>query len=81
LLFLSNISLNYLLTDFNFTQLASISSMVEFVFILGFIEALILGIIYVARLAIKEKLSFSFKPSMILTLGTLVFAVILTIFL
>ncbi len=81
MLFLGNIAINHALTDFNFTQLASISSMVEFVIILGLMEALILGVIYLVRLAIKQKVSFSFKPNIVVSLATLIFAVILTIFL
>ncbi len=81
MLFLGNIAINHALTDFNFIQLANIDSIIEFVVILGLMEALILGVLYLAQLAIKQKVSFSFKPSILVSLGTLVFAVILTIFL
>ena len=80
-LFLGNISINHALTGFNFPQLASQSSMIQFVLLLGLIEAGILGLIVAIRYAISMKLSFVFKPNLILSLSTFIFAVMLTIFL
>ena len=81
LLFLGNIAINHALTNFQFSQLASVSNMIQFVVFLGLMEALILGTIQIIRLALKQKVSLSFKPNAVLSLSTFIFAVILTIFL
>lgn len=81
MLFLSNIAINNALTGFNFPQLANLSAMVNFVVLLGFMEALVLGMIYIIRLGMKQKLALNFKPNLIISLSTFIFAVILTIFL
>ncbi|BCR36736.1 hypothetical protein [Mariniplasma anaerobium] len=81
LLFLGNIAINNALTGFQFSQLASLSNMFDFVIMLGLIEALVLGLIHIIRIGINQKVSFVFKPNAILSLSTFVFAVVLTIFL
>jgi hypothetical protein len=81
LLFLANIAINHALTGFQFSQLASLSNMFDFVIMLGFIEALVLGLIHIIRIGIHQKVSFVFKPNAILSVSTFVFAVLLTIFL
>jgi hypothetical protein len=81
LLFLGNIAINNALTGFQFSQLASLSNMLDFVVMLGLIEAIILGFIHIIRLGINQKVSLVFKPNAILSLSTFIFAVILTIFL
>lgn len=81
LLFLANIAINNALTGFLFQQLASSSNMIEFVLMLGLIEALVLGTIHLIRMGINQKVSFSFKPNAVLSLSAFVFAVVLTIFL
>ncbi len=80
-LFLGNIAINHALTNFQFSQLASVSSMVQFVILLGLMEALVLGVIHIVHLVLNQKLALSFKPNVILSLSTFVFAVLLTIFL
>lgn len=81
ILFLGNIAINHALTDFRFPQLANLSSMFEFVLILGIMEALVLGVIHMIYSAIKQKVTFSFRLNAVWSLSTFVFAVILTIFL
>lgn len=81
ILFLGNIAINHALTDFRFPQLANLSSMFEFVLILGIMEALVLGVIHMIYSALKQKVTFSFKLNAVWSLSTFVFAVILTIFL
>lgn len=81
LLFLGNIAINNALTGFQFSQLASLSTMFDFVMILGAIEALVLGLIHIIGMGINQKVSLVFKPNMILSVSTFAFAVLLTIFL
>jgi hypothetical protein len=81
LLFLGNIAINHALTGFQFSQLASLSNMFDFVIMLGLIEALVLGLIHSMRIAINQKVALTFKPNAILSVSTFVFAVLLTIFL
>ncbi len=81
LLFLGNIAINNALTGFNFTQLASSASMLNFVVYLGLMEALILGVIQLTAEALKHKFSFSFKPNFILASSTFIVAIVLTVFL
>ncbi len=81
ILFLGNIAINHALTDFRFPQLANLSSMFEFVLILGIMEALVLGVIHMIYSAIKQKVTFSFRLNAVWSVSTFVFAVILTIFL
>mgnify|MGYP000589362083 CR=1 FL=1 len=80
-LFLGNIAINHALTGFNFSQLASTSNMVQFVLILGLIEAAVLGVIAFLRYALNQRVSFVFKPNIVLALSTFIFAVVLTVFL
>lgn len=80
-LFLANISINHALTGFNFPQLANTASMLNLVVYLGLMEAIILGVMYVGRLLFRNKIQFTFKPNLILSLSTFVVAVILTFFL
>ena len=80
-LFLGNIAINHALTGFNFSQLASTSNMVQFVLILGLIEAAVLGGIAFLRYALNQRVSFVFKPNIVLALSTFIFAVVLTVFL
>ncbi len=80
-LFLANISINHALTGFNFPQLVNTASMLNLVVYLGLMEALILGVLYVGRLVIRNKVKFTFKPSLLVSLTTFVVAVLLTFYL
>ncbi len=81
LLFLGNIAINHALTGFPFGQLTSLSNMVEFVIYLGLMEALVLSIIQLTAFALKQKISFTFKPNLLISLSTFVVAIVVTIFL
>ncbi len=81
LLFLGNIAINHALTGFPFGQLVSFSNMVEFVVYLGLMEALVLSIIQLTAMALRHKVSFTFKPNLLISLSTFVVAVVVTILL
>lgn len=80
-LFLANISINYALTGFNFPQLASTASMLNLVVYLGLMEAFVLGAFYSLQFVLKNKVKFTFRPNLILSVSTFVVAVLLTFFL
>ncbi|MBN2300413.1 MAG: hypothetical protein JXC31_04400 [Acholeplasmataceae bacterium] len=79
LLFLGNITINHALTGFNFSQLASLSSMLNFVVYLGLMEALVLGVILFTSTALKQKVNFSYKPNLVVASSIFALAVVLTI--
>jgi len=80
-LFLGYIAIYHTLTGFKFPQLVSTSAMVQFVLLLGLMEAGVLGVIGFMRYALSQRVSFVFKPNTILALSTFIFAVVLTVFL
>jgi len=81
LLFLANIAINHALTGFPFPQLVSTSAMLELVVYLGLMEALILGVIYGVRWIFIQKIKFTFKPNLAVSLATFIIAVLLTFYL
>jgi hypothetical protein len=81
LLFLGNIAINNALTGFQFMQLQSFANMINFVFLYGLIEAIFLVFIFYAIKLTVEKISFSFKPNLVISISSYLIAVLLTIFL
>ncbi|MFH0767246.1 MAG: hypothetical protein ABH890_05375 [Bacillota bacterium] len=81
MLFLGNIAINHALTAFPFVQLASLSNMAEFVLYLGLMEALVLSLIYFAYSVLGKKVALGFKPNLLISMSTLIVAVLVTFFL
>ncbi len=81
LLFLGNIAMNNLLTGFQFVQLQSFGAMINFVFLYGLLEALFVISIFLAMKLIRERVSVSFRPHLIISVSSYVLAILLVIFL
>ncbi|PKK98184.1 MAG: hypothetical protein CVV57_07935 [Tenericutes bacterium HGW-Tenericutes-2] len=81
LLFLGNIAINHALTGFQFVQLQSLSNMIQFVFLYGIIESLVLALSLSIMLLTKQRFNFIFKPSMILSISSFAIAILLNVIL
>jgi len=78
-LFIANIAINYALTGYVFSQLASGATIFSFIIVSGLIEAGFLMVVYLLSLLGRKRVSFLFKPNWLLASITLAAAVSLIV--
>jgi hypothetical protein len=78
-LFLLNISINHVITQFNFPQLATPETMLSFVFLSGLIDLAILCLIYSVATLVGNRISMKIKMNWILSLSTVFVAILVTL--
>lgn len=79
-LFLINITINNALTGFNFPQLATTSTMIQFVFYYGLLGAFILGIIITIIHMFKNNMVLKYRPSYAVSFILIIISLIATYF-